>query len=553
MLFRTLLRQVTPSLGAMLIISVLTLGVSLISLVYPLLAGQLTKTILATAEDSDFTLHQILIFWGFLLVVRSILSFCHQLYVGSYAEYLASRLRQRVYEHMQILPVSYHQARRRGDIVSLMTNDAESISGFVIYTVLPMLPLTVTLIGAVVMMLMLDWIIAILIIVCVPLYMLALKLMGRRIRPLSRLWADQYGSLVARVEENLSILPVIKSFGREYFESQRFRSENQALLGTWRRQLRIQSLMVPVADLMAGLGLLLMLWLASRHIEEGVLEPAALVSLILYAGLLLAPLRQLASAYGEFQKVRGYAERLLDFFAVNPEPLHVSGRVLCDVRGAIRFENVEFAYPGRDVAVLKGLNLDIAAGETVAITGPNGAGKSTIALLLMRFFDANAGKVTIDGHDITRADLASVRQQVGLVAQQVQLLNGTIAENIAFGMPDASMSAIEEASRLACAADFIEAMPQGYQTVIGDEGIKLSGGQRQRLSLARALLKGPPILILDEATAMFDPEGEASFISQCRMVLRECTVILITHRPASLALADRVMRLDDRHLVEEHT
>ena len=549
MLYRTLLRQVTPPPGALLIISGLTLAVSLISLINPLLAGQLARTILATPGDSVFTPHQILFFWGLLFLVRAVLNFGQQYVVGSYAETLATRLRQRVYEHMQVLPLPYHQSRRRGDVLSLITNDADTISGFVIYTLLPLLPLVFTLVGAFAMMVRLDWQVAVLVIVCLPLYVFALKIMGRQIRPLSRSWADRYGALVARVEESLAHMPAIKSFGRESYESRRFRVENDALLALWRQQLKLQSLLSPAIDLLAGLALLAMLWFAGWHIEQGVLEPADLVSLVLYAGLLLVPLRQLANVYGELQKARGCAGRLLEFFAVNPEPLHVRGRPLLNVRGSICFENVEFSYPGRP-AVLKGLNLDISAGETVAITGPNGAGKSTIAHLLMRFIDADAGTVSIDGQDIAGADLASVREHVGLVSQWVHLLNGSVAENIAYGNPDASLAAIEEVARVACAADFIEKLPQKYRTVIGDEGVRLSGGQRQRLALARTLLKSSPILILDEATAMFDPDGEVDFIVGSRELLSERTVILITHRPACLALADRVLRLEGGILVE---
>jgi len=547
--FTTLLRQVTPSPRALLVISGLTFGVSLVSLLNPLLAGQLTKTVLASPVDSTYTLQQILTFWVLLLLVRAVLTFGHQYLVGSHAESLATGLRQRVYEHLQVLPVSYHQSRRRGDLLSLLTHDADITSGFVIYTLLPLFPMVITLVGACAMMVRLDPQVATLVTICLPLYVLALKLMGRRIRPLARDWADRYGTLVARAEESLALLPAIKSFGRERYESQQFRGENDALLALWRRQLKLQSMLSPAIELLAGLGLLAMLWLAARQVARGVLQPGDLVSLVLYAGLMLAPLRQLANVYGEMQRARGCAGRLLEFFAVNPEPLCERGIPLANVRGAICFENVTFSYPGRP-PVFTGLNLDIAAGETVAITGPNGVGKSTIAHLLMRFINADSGTVCIDGQDITRADLSSVRRHVGLVSQRVYLLNGSVAENIAYGIPGASAAAIEEAARAARAADFIEQLPQKYQTVIGEEGVKLSGGQRQRLSLARTLLTAPPILILDEATAMFDPNGESDFVAGCREWLQGRTVILITHRPATLALADRVLRLEGGVLVE---
>ena len=196
--------------------------------------------------------------------------------------------------------------------------------------------------------------------------------------------------------------------------------------------------------------------------------------------------------------------------------------------------------------MLTGFNLHIKAGETIALTGPNGAGKSTLAHLLMRYIDPDEGVIRVDGSDVKEVDLYSLREQLGLVAQNTLLLNGTVAENISYGNPSVSLQEMKKAAIAARAHEFVEALPDGYDTIIGDQGVKLSGGQRQRLSLARTLLKDPPILILDEATALFDPEGEKSFIGECHELLSRRTVILITHRPASLALADRVLSM--KHL-----
>jgi ATP-binding cassette, subfamily B, bacterial len=255
-------------------------------------------------------------------------------------------------------------------------------------------------------------------------------------------------------------------------------------------------------------------------------------------------LSTLANVYGQIQKVRGSAERIIEFLNQQPEPADEGKHEFAQVKGHIRLEGLGFAYPNRPT-VLKDLNLEIQAGETIALTGPNGAGKTTIGHLLMRFADPDSGCITIDGIDTRTATLASLRSQIGLVAQHVLLLDGTVAENIAYANPGVSREHIEQAATSAHAHQFISELPEGYDTVIGDQGIRLSGGQRQRLSLARTLLKDPPILILDEATAMFDPDGERAFIAECHEVLTQKTVILITHRPASLALADRVLRVED--------
>ena len=292
-----------------------------------------------------------------------------------------------------------------------------------------------------------------------------------------------------------------------------------------------------------------LLWMGTSHIQSGQLAASDLVSLLLYAVLLMSPLGTLANVYGQVQRTRGSAERIVEFLGQQPEPEDEGKQTLQAERGHIQFENVSFAYPGRD-NVLREFNLEIATGETVAFTGPNGAGKTTLAHLLMRFSDPGSGRILIDSTDTRECTLASVRERIGLVAQHVLLLNGTVAENIAYSEPLADRVAIELAAKAAHAHEFICELPDGYDTIIGYQGVKLSGGQRQRVSLARTLLKDPPILILDEATAMFDPAGEKAFIEECHELLMQKTVILITHRPASLALADRVINLQPNELAQ---
>jgi subfamily B ATP-binding cassette protein MsbA len=245
--------------------------------------------------------------------------------------------------------------------------------------------------------------------------------------------------------------------------------------------------------------------------------------------------------------VKGTLQRLKEVLSEEREPLG-GGAVLPPVRGAIEFQNVSFAYPGRS-PILVGLNIRIDSGETVALTGSNGSGKSTIAHLLMRLIESSEGRILIDGTDVAGLTLHSLRSQIGLVPQHVLLFNGSVHDNIALGKPDADRQSVMHAARLAQAHDFIAQLPQGYESGVGDQGIRLSGGQRQRIALARALLKDPPILIFDEATAMFDPDGERAFISDYRHQLGRRTVILITHRPASLALADRVIKLEEERSV----
>jgi len=349
-------------------------------------------------------------------------------------------------------------------------------------------------------------------------------------------------------EQNLSTLPIIKAFTREREESIRYGAQTEKLVDLQIRQLRITAFMTPAIRWVMAACVIGLLWLGATRVAAGSLTAPELITLLLYGLLLTNPLSQLADVYGRLQMARGSATRLMEVLNEGAE-IDTGTREISKLHGDIRFENVDFTYPGRP-ELLKKFTLHIPAGQTLAITGVNGVGKSTLAHLLMRFLEPGEGGVFIDDINVRDIPLKSVRSQIGLVSQQVLLFNASVGFNIGYGKVAPTQAQIESAARAAHAHDFIQALPDAYDTIIGDEGVRLSGGQKQRIALARALLKDPAILILDEATAMFDPDGERSFIAECHDLLRSRTVLLITHRPASLALADRVIKLEAGHWID---
>jgi len=527
------------------VISALTVLSSGATLVVPWLASQILGGMLAgdTAASQSIDFSQTLTLLVIALVALTVLNIAAAVLSERASTTILTELRKRVYDHVQIMRLGFHDSARRGDVLALTSYEVGILSDFLANTIANAPAMILTAIGAVAVLFWIDPVMAMIVPLLVPAFVVMMKLAGRRLRALSGKVRAAEVELIAIAERDLEMLPAIKAFATEEYHSSGFAeaAENSRQLAVG--QATLSAFIGPVMALLAALAAIAVLVLGSEQLTGAGKSPSELFAFMLYAALLTRPVGALANMYGAHQMARGTLARLENILALEPEPGHSSGKRLNRARGAIAFEGVEFGYPSRP-AVLKGLDLEIAPGEIVALTGDNGVGKSTLVRLLLRFYTPDAGSITLDGTNIADFQVQELRRQFGYVPQRALLFNGTIADNIAFGQSShLHREAIAKAARLAQAEEFIAALPDGLDTEIGDHGVRLSGGQRQRIALARALLCDPPIYILDEATSMYDLESEAAFVESCVDALKDRTVIIITHRPASLALADRVLRL----------
>jgi ATP-binding cassette, subfamily B, bacterial len=532
---------VRPYRSGLFVLMAILFAQSAVSLVIPWVGGQLGAGFLG-GDPADVGTGALVAAALGLLTAGALLQVGAALVSSRVSTAILADLRVRLFDHLLALPLPWHQARNRGDILAVLTLEVETLGRFVTGTVPSLLPLLLTAIGASVLMLRIDPVLSFLVPVLIPAFYLMARVLGRLLRGLAHRIQAEHATAVSMFEEMLDLLPAIKSYTAEPAERRRFAAQIEKLRALSLREDRVHAVLDPAMGLAVSAATVVLLVMAGRSLQSGQLTPAETITFLLYVGLLIRPVSQLASVYGQVQTARGALARMQDVLSEPPEAAAV-GTPPPRIAGEIRFEGVTFSYPGRAAAVTD-LSLHIRAGETVALTGPNGAGKTTAVALLQRFYQPQAGRITLDGADIATLPLDHLRGAIGHVAQTRHLRNASLAENIAFGQPGVTQAAIEAAARIAQAHEFITALPQGYDTEIGDKGVRLSGGQQQRVVLARALVRDPAILILDEATSMYDLDGEADFIAECRAALAGRTVILITHRPASLALADRVLHLD---------
>lgn len=463
-------------------------------------------------------------------------------------------LRLRLYRHLLELPLSFYDERRAGDLISRLTSDTTLVQTVLSDDLLTFFQNLITVVAVVVVVLVLDWRLALVTLATAPIIAIMGTIVGRRTRRLSRRAQEQLGGATVVLEETLSSMRVVKAFVRERFEMARFGNAVNTSFDIELSAARLQSLFQSVMLTAIFAALAAVLWVGGREVLAGRLTPGGLISFLFYLMILTGPLQSLAGLYGSFQRAAGGAARVFEILDT-PSTVFDAPHAypLPPVLGQVAVHGVRFRYAPDMPDVLRDISLTARPGETVAIVGPSGAGKTTLVSLLPRFYDPVEGTILVDGHDIARVTMESLRRFMAIVPQEATLFGGTIRENIAYGREGASDEAIRIAARAANAHEFIAALPQAYDSLIGDRGIKLSGGQRQRIAIARAILKDPRILILDEATSSLDNESEALVQDALERLMEGRTTFVIAHRLTTIEHADRIIVLDEGRVVEEGT
>ncbi|MEK7765574.1 MAG: ABC transporter ATP-binding protein [bacterium] len=488
-----------------------------------------------------------------LFILKGITGYSQSYLLGWIGQRAVTDLRNKLYEQLHRLSLDFYARASTGRLMSRLTNDVQQVQGAIVH--LPMFLIrdgltTLALIGLV---FFLHWKFALLALIVFPVAAVPIVRLGRKLRHAGRQGQRKVADLYAILEETITGAKVVKAFGMEAEEIAKFQAESRTLLEIVMRGLRADALSTPLTEILAAGAITGVVWLGGRDVIRGVWTPGAFFAFIAAVLSLYQPLRNLAGMNQTIQQAWSAGERLFQLLDELPTVTERSGAAaLPPLAREIRFERVSFAYDGRG-AVLHDVDLIVPRGAVIALVGPTGAGKTTLASLILRFYDPVAGRVLVDGRDIRDVTLSSLRAQIALVPQETVLFNDTIRRNISYARPDASLDLVRAAARAAHAEEFIVELPAGYDTVIGDRGVLLSGGQRQRLALARALLRDPAILILDEATSSLDSESEAFIQEALEKLFSRCTAVVIAHRLSTIQRADRIVVLEDGRIVEQGT
>ena len=462
-------------------------------------------------------------------------------------------IRETLFKHLQRLDQAYFDTRKTGVIMSNITSDVGALQQAIVDNLISFMTEGVTLVGSLVFMFYLDWKLSLLTLIIVPVVLGLTNVFGKRLRSAGHEVQGRTADITAFLQEVISGARVIRSFARESFEFKRFEKENKNNFDAAMKATKLTAIMGPMVEFSAAIAVVVILWYGGYSVVQGYITAGSLIAFLIYAINLANPVKRLTQVYGNIQKALAAGDRVIDILETQPHVKELpTAKTMDHVKGEVHFDNVQFSYDAENLA-LKGITLHVKPGQTVAIVGPSGAGKSTIANLLPRFYDVTGGSIRIDGMDIREATFTSLRENIGLVPQDTMLFNASVRDNILYGRLDATDEEVLAAAKAANAIEFIEKLPQGFDTMVGERGNSLSGGQRQRIAIARAILKNPSILILDEATSALDTESEKIVQEALERLMKGRTALVIAHRLSTVQHADHIVVLQQGSVVEEGT
>ncbi len=532
------------------ILGLMALGLSTFTIMaFPKLAGELVDV--ATGNSKYFSsIEQVVITLVIVLFIQSIFSFTRVYTFSNVSERGIADVRKAVYQKILWLPMTFFDSRRTGELMSRITSDVATLQDTFSFTLAEFFRQVLSLIFGTIIIFYLTPSLALFMLLTFPVIVVAALIFGTYIRKLSRKTQDKLAEVNVIVEESFQSIFVVKAFTNELFQINKFTKALQEVVSVAIRSSLYRSLFVSFVIFVLFGGIVAIGWHGANLVQANQLQPGELFSFVFYTAIIGFSIAGLGDIYAQLQRAIGASERVLDILALQDEAEPVDDQRL-QLSGEIVFDNVSFSYPSRsDFPVLKDLNFKIKTGEKIALVGKSGSGKSTIINLLMRFYPVTEGSVIVDGSNIESYHLTGYRHNLGVVPQEVILFGGTIQENIAYGKPGASLEEVKEAARKANALEFIERFPEGFNTLVGERGVKLSGGQRQRIAIARAILKDPAILILDEATSSLDAQSEVLVQEALEKLMEGRTSIVIAHRLSTIKKVDRIFVINEGRLAE---
>ncbi len=513
--------------------------------------GWLNPLILSlTGNDRIATLKFAAIAALVIALAGALSSYAEKYLTTSVGQWVMHDLRRTLYSHIQRLSLSYHDHKQSGDLISRVTSDIDAIQSFITSGMLGALVDCLTLIGMVGVMFYMNWRFTLIALSIAPVLFVVVYYYTRRIKKAAREVRKKEGEIVSTVQEVLTSIRVVKAFAREDFEQHRLEEESLESVEIGLRARGMKAKLAPLVEVIVAIGTSIVLWFGARMVLDGTLDAGSLIVFIWYLGKMYKPMQDLSKMTDSYTKAAVGYERIREILDADYEIRDMPGaRPAPPLKGRIEFENVSFHYDP-DRPILRDISFAIEPGQTAALVGPTGAGKTTIIGLIPRFYDLASGVIKIDGYDIRQFTQKSLRQQISFVLQETLLFHGTIWYNIAYGKPGATRTEILRAAEMANAHEFVEKMPDGYNTVVGERGVTLSGGQRQRIAIARAVIRNSPILILDEPSSGLDAASEQLVFEALDRLMEGKTSIVIAHRLSTIRRADLILVVQDGAIVE---